>query len=112
MRVLLAALVLSFASNALADDAPAPLAAEVVDADGPPVTVSARGRTSAAPSRLSIAGGPWSAIVGWAGPWTLDERWWDRRARRRRARFQLADRDGAHLCVVEDARWWVEATYD
>ena len=91
---------------------PAPLAAEVVDADGTPVTVSARGRTSAEPSRLSIAGGPWSAIVGWAGPWTLDERWWDRRARRRRARFQLADRDGAHLCVVEDARWWVEATYD
>jgi protein ImuB len=91
---------------------PVPLAAEVVDADGRPVTVSARGQPSAEPSRLSITGAPWSEVVGWAGPWTLDERWWDRRLRRRRARFQLADGDGAHLCVVEDARWWVEATYD
>jgi len=91
---------------------PVPLAAEVVDADGAPVTVSARGQPSAGPARLSVAGGPWSEVVGWAGPWTLDERWWDRRARRRRARFQLAGPAGAHLCTVEDARWWVEATYD
>ena len=91
---------------------PAPLAAEVVGADGAPVTVSARGHPSAAPVRLSIAGGPWAEVAGWAGPWTLDERWWDRRARRRRARFQLVAGEGAHLCTVEDARWWVEATYD
>ena len=91
---------------------PVPLAAEVVDADGAPVTVSARGQPSAGPARLSVAGGPWVEVGGWAGPWTLDERWWDRHARRRRARFQLDGPAGAHLCVVEDARWWVEATYD
>ncbi len=91
---------------------PVPLAAEVVDAVGAPVTVSARGLPSAGPARLSVAGGPWTAVAGWAGPWTLDERWWDHRARRRRARFQLDGPAGAHLCTVEGARWWVEATYD
>jgi protein ImuB len=76
------------------------------------VTVSARGRLSATPANISIGGTPWVAVIEWAGPWTLDERWWDRHARHRRARFQLAGPDGAHLCMVEDARWWVEATYD
>jgi len=51
--------------------------------------------------------------VAWAGPWLSDERWWDRAARRRRARFQLLDeRQRAYLCSVERGGWWVEATYD
>lgn len=91
---------------------PVPLAAEVVDADGQPVTVSARGQPSAEPRRFSLLGDSWSDVIGWAGPWTLDERWWDQQAHRRRARFQLTAVGGAHLCMVEDARWWVEATYD
>ena len=50
---------------------------------------------------------------GWAGPWPVDERWWDPPAHRRRARFQVVDDDGeAHLLAVEGGRWWVEATYD
>jgi protein ImuB len=52
-------------------------------------------------------------VVGWAGPWLLDERWWDPPVRRRRARFQVVTADGrAHLLVVEDGQWWLEATYD
>jgi protein ImuB len=52
-------------------------------------------------------------VVAWAGPWLLDERWWDPRAGRRRARFQLMGEDGtAHLCFIEGNQWWIEATYD
>lgn len=92
---------------------PEPLAAEVTGSDGEPVRVSARGRLSAAPERLAVGGGPSTAVVAWAGPWLSDERWWDLGARRRRARFQLLGVDQrAHLCSVEQGRWWVEATYD
>jgi protein ImuB len=62
---------------------------------------------------VSVEGGPVSAVVAWAGPWLLDERWWDPRAGRRRARFQLVGEDRtAYLCFVERNQWWVEATYD
>jgi protein ImuB len=90
-----------------------PLPAEVVDGVGQPVRVSARSLVSGAPSRLSVDGGPWADIVGWAGPWPADERWWDRAARRRRARLQVSIACGdAHLLTVETGRWYVDATYD
>jgi protein ImuB len=73
----------------------APVAAEVVDA------------------RLSVAGGRWSAVTAWAGPWPVDERWWDAAAHRRRARWQVVTADGAaHLQSQDGDRWEVEATYD
>ena len=73
----------------------APVPAEVVDA------------------RLSIAEGPWSAVTAWAGPWPVDERWWDDAAHHRRARWQVVTADGtAHLLSQEGDRWEVEATYD
>jgi protein ImuB len=88
------------------------VAAEVIDGDGHPVIVTGRGQATE-PARLSIAGGPWTEITGWAGPWPLDERWWDAATRRRRARWQVVTADGsAHLLVVENGRWSVEATYD
>ena len=90
-----------------------PLAAEVVDATGGAVTVSGRGQASAAPARVSIAGGPWADVAAWAGPWPLDERWWDARAHRRRARWQMVTPEGtAYLLALENGRWWLEATYD
>jgi protein ImuB len=90
-----------------------PLAAEVVDAEGRPVGVTGRGRPTAAPARLSVGGGPWTELTAWAGPWPLDERWWDPRAHRRRARWQVVTAAGAaHLLVLEGGRWSVEATYD
>ncbi|HEX9530096.1 MAG TPA: hypothetical protein VF954_03090 [Acidimicrobiales bacterium] len=92
---------------------PSPIPVEVSGADGRGVTVSARGRLSATPARMSVAGDPWVAVIDWAGPWTSDERWWDLRARRHRARFQiLTVGPRAHLCLLEDGRWWIEATYD
>lgn len=68
---------------------------------------------SAPPARLSVDGGPWSEVTAWAGPWLLDERWWDAARHRRRARLQLLAADGtACIVVVESGTWHVEATYD
>lgn len=87
------------------------LPADVVDAEGRPVSVAARGGLSGAPSALSL-GGRAVGISAWAGPWPLEERWWDGGGRRR-ARFQVCTADGrAFLLAREKSRWWVEATYD
>ncbi|HSL56444.1 MAG TPA: DNA polymerase Y family protein [Acidimicrobiales bacterium] len=91
---------------------PEPVTARVVDARGEPVAVTGRGVCSAPPDRLAVGRGPWDDIVAWAGPWPVDERWWDPAAARRRARFQVVTATGlAHLLVVEGGRWWVEADY-
>ncbi|MBV9411771.1 MAG: DNA polymerase Y family protein [Acidimicrobiia bacterium] len=90
-----------------------PTRAEVVDERGQPVAVSGRGDVSAEPTRISVGGGRWTDIAAWAGPWVVDERWWDPEAHRRRARWQVVTADGtAHLLAVEGGRWSVEATYD
>jgi protein ImuB len=92
---------------------PSLLAAEVRDEAQQPVTVAARGLLSAAPAAVSVAGGPWVDVAAWAGPWPVEERWWDTAASRRRARLQVCLEDGtAHLIARESGRWWVEATYD
>nr|WP_205807602.1 DNA polymerase Y family protein [Micromonospora sp. HNM0581] len=115
---------------------PVPLAVSVLDVTGTPVVVSARLAVSAPPARLSIgpvppqATGPAPApglttasltalrggpveIVGWAGPWPVDERWWAPAEARRRARFQVRLADGsALLLAVESGRWLLEAIYD
>jgi protein ImuB len=90
-----------------------PVVADVVDGDGEQVLVSGRGALSAAPARVSVAGGPWADVAAWAGPWPLEERWWDTARRRRRARLQLVTADGqARLLTLESGGWRVEATYD
>ncbi|MDQ1402293.1 MAG: protein ImuB [Actinomycetota bacterium] len=92
---------------------PVPLQAEVVDADGHPVAVTGRGLLPAEPRRVSVEGDRWADIEVWAGPWPIDERWWDPPAHRRRARFQLVTSTGAaYLAVLEGRRWWIEAIYD
>ena len=88
-----------------------PLAAQLVDAEGHNVGVSGGGMVSAVPARLSVDGGPWTAVTGWAGPWPADERWWS--APRRQARMQVVSEDGtAHLLTRERGGWWLEGTYD
>jgi protein ImuB len=85
----------------------------VLDATGAPVGVSGRGLPSAPPALVSVAGDVPSAVVAWAGPWPVDERWWDPRAHRRRARWQVVTDDGtAYLLCLEAGSWSVEATYD
>lgn len=104
---------------------------EVVDGEGRRVGVSGRGLISAAPARCRIddaASSEWNEVRAWAGPWCIDERWWDALAHRRRARLQVVlgpvergarpssrghpSEASAHLLTLEDGRWWVEATYD
>jgi len=88
-----------------------PRHAEVVDAAGRPVAVSGRGLLTGAVERLSVDGGPWQPVTGWAGPWPVTERWWS--VRRRRARLQVVTADGvARLLCTERGQWWVEALYD
>ncbi|MGW3811631.1 DNA polymerase Y family protein, partial [Micromonospora sp. NPDC005113] len=90
-----------------------PLAATVQDAAGEPVVVNARLAVSAPPARLLVGTGRPAEIVGWAGPWPVDERWWVPAEAHRRARFQIGLADGtALLLAVEAGQWLVEAIYD
>ena len=98
-------------------DPPPP--AELLDAAGEVVTVSGRGDPSAPPARLRCAALPdrGGGIAAWAGPWAHDARWWDRRARARRAYWQvLVDvPDGervACLVAVTAGHAALEAIYD
>ncbi|MDQ1444699.1 MAG: protein ImuB [Acidimicrobiaceae bacterium] len=92
---------------------PRPLRAEVHDAAGTPVAITGRHALSAPPARLSVGGGRWVELTGWAGPWPVDERWWDGDAHRRRVRFQALTAAGAaYLLAVEGGSWRVEAAYD
>ncbi len=91
---------------------PTPLPAEVLDDTGRVVMVDGRCTPTAAPARLRIDGRN-RRIRSWAGPWPVDERWWDPERHSRRARFQLVTDDGiARLVVLERGRWSVTATYD
>ncbi len=85
--------------------------AELVDVASEATGVSGRGLLDGEPDRLSVHGGPWQQVTGWAGPWPVSERWWS--GRRRRARLQVVTADGvARLLCSERGQWWVEALYD
>ena len=92
---------------------PEPIPADVRDEHGGPVRVTGRHAVSAPPARLAVDGGRPDDVTAWAGPWPVDERWWDPPAHRRRARFQVRVAAGAaYLLSVENGRWLVEAAYD
>jgi protein ImuB len=76
--------------------------------------VTERGSMTAEPARLHTDGSDGPLVVqAWAGPWPIDELWWDPAGARKVARFQLVAVDGsAWLLVVEGDQWWIEARYD
>jgi protein ImuB len=89
-----------------------PVAVTVADADGAPVGVSGRGAITAPPATVQSASGTVERISAWAGPWLLEERWWDATRQRRLARFQLLTASGrAFLATVERRQWWLVAEY-
>ena len=76
------------------------------------MTVSGRGMLNASPAVLSVGGGRWLEVTAWAGPWPVEDRWWDAGGRRK-ARLQVLLEDGtAHLLTREGGRWRVEAAYE
>ncbi|CAB4627015.1 unannotated protein [freshwater metagenome] len=90
-----------------------PVGVDVFDDTGAAVMVNGRGDISAAPASIRFAGGPDIGVAAWAGPWPLDERWWDPAQHRRRARLQVAlTDDRALLLHVEHGEWSVEGFYD
>jgi protein ImuB len=93
----------------------APLDAELLDGDGRPVLVTARGELTGTPAVLRGGGlrDGGGTVTAWAGPWPQDLRWWDRAARARRvAWLVVVDRETACLVVVEQGRAAVTAIYD
>lgn len=93
---------------------PEPRPARVFSADGCPIKITDRGAITGEPVRLHASESAESVVIeAWAGPWPIDELWWDPAGARQVARFQMVAVDGsAWLLVVEGDRWWTEARYD
>lgn len=96
-----------------------PRPVEVVDDEGTGVGVNGRGELLGTPTTMRFTGddrprgaGPSTTITAWAGPWPVDERWWDPERRQRQARLQLVTAQGTALLVTRrHHRWWITAVY-
>lgn len=86
----------------------------LLDETGEPVRVDERGALSAPPSLFSPAERrATSDVRAWAGPWPLQQRWWDPERHRVAQRLQLVEADGtAWLLLLEEGRWRAEGRYD
>jgi protein ImuB len=90
-----------------------PLPAAVCAGDGSPVTITARLEVSAAPARVAVDRGTPVEVIGWAGPWPVDERWWAPAEAQRRVRLQVSLVDGRGLLLaLAGGVWTVEGVYD
>lgn len=89
---------------------------ELLDAQGNPVTVTARGMFTAEPAQLD--GQYRGELRWWAGPWPVDERWWDqteqsRAGRTARAQVLIGQEPGtALLLCYRQRRWYLEGVYE
>lgn len=101
------------------------LPVELLDAEEQVVRVNGRGAVSGAPVAMRrLFGsestgwrrGPTHRIEAWAGPWPVDQQWWEPTRHRRVARFQVvtaaSGEQRAVLVVAEHRRWWLVARYD
>lgn len=96
---------------------PDPPPVAVLGEDGLEVGVTGRGVLSSPPRRVVCGAGQPREVLAWAGPWPVEERWWDPDGGRRRARLQVvldAAEEGhsALLLACEGGRWRVEGAYD
>ncbi|MEU4802046.1 DNA polymerase Y family protein [Actinosynnema sp. NPDC023587] len=88
----------------------------LVDEAGADVVVTGYAELVVRPHRL-VHGGRARKVVAWAGPWPVDERWWDDEHAVRAARLQVlgAAPDGAELAFLlirTGGKWAVEGVYD
>jgi len=80
---------------------------KVVGVDGAEVTLGERGELSSPPATIDS-----SRVIGWAGPWPVQERRWDIERSSAGHRFQLLD--AAHrawLVFHRAGEWWAEGRY-
>jgi protein ImuB len=97
---------------------------ELLDGQGNPVRMTNRGMFSADPARMVVGGahGRDERLCWWAGPWPVDERWWDDRPEAgqgagqrgsRTARAQvLLESERAFLLCYRQRRWYLEGSYE
>ncbi|SKV48537.1 putative DNA-directed DNA polymerase [Mycobacteroides abscessus subsp. abscessus] len=105
----------------LPDPAPVVLSdepVELLDVDGAPVTVTGRGMFSGEPARVRRGNGRWE-LSWWAGPWPIDERWWEEReptsvsvAARAQVLLESSGGGQALLLHFRRQRWYVEGVYE
>lgn len=85
----------------------------VEDVRGAQVSVTERGVLSASPAVIVSPTGSRRDLTAWAGPWPLEERWWDPATARAAQRFQVVDASGeAWLLVLDSRGWWAHGRYD
>jgi protein ImuB len=96
-----------------------PLPAEVLDDAGHVVGVTGRGRLTGTPHQIAVRGSSARRVLTWAGPWPVEERWWEPGGGRRCARLQvvldaagLADDPLAVLLTCETGHWRVVGIYE
>lgn len=98
---------------------PRPLPATVLDTAGCEVGVTGRHELTGTPGQVVVAGAAPRPVLGWAGPWPVDERWWDGSSGQRLARLQVllaaTEEPGAAQTALLLARtgghWQVEGEY-
>lgn len=87
---------------------------QLLDATDQPIHVTADAILSATPAWLARGRHRWE-VTAWAGPWPVDEHWWDPEGARKYARLQVVAREGdsmrAFLIVWLAGQWRVEAVY-
>jgi protein ImuB len=96
-------------------DGPGASVVELFDSQGNPVRVTVRGMFTAEPARLDGPGSPYRGELSWwAGPWLVDERWWDSEQARpgRAARAQVLVADTALLLCYRRRSWYLEGVYE
>lgn len=80
--------------------------------DGSGVRIDARGGFDTAPVVLRWGSKTWS-LRGWAGPWSVDERWWDPALGMHGARLQvLVEENRAVLLIYDGDGWRAEGIYE
>lgn len=93
-----------------------PATITVRDQQGNPVGVTSRHELNADPFVVEVQGHSY-AVERVAGPWPVEERWWDTRRKRRHVRMQLLVRHarggvGVFLVGLENHTWTLLARYD